>query len=129
MDIGGDITTVVSNVRHINRDLIVFKNDVVKSFKETMHYIETAIGDNNKVLVSFIAEAWASEGNKEGKLAFTTKLNSKAKELNLFQEKMDAFNTGEQSITLSSNYSYSYSTTRVGVGTRVVLEWYSSRTP
>ena len=27
-----------------------------------------------------------------------------------------------QSITLSSNYSYSYSTTRVGVGTRVVLE-------
>ena len=27
-----------------------------------------------------------------------------------------------QSITLSSIYSYSYSTTRVGVGTRVVLE-------
>ena len=28
----------------------------------------------------------------------------------------------KQSITLSSIYSYSYSTTRVGVGTRVVLE-------
>ena len=37
---------------------------------------------------------------------------------------MNAFQLifSKQSITLSSNYSYSYSTTRVGVGTRVVLE-------